>query len=106
MVDPVRLEVENEYLKEQNEELKRQLTDAWTEIGKLKAIMGRHNVRGAGRKRGSRNPDKEERLKRFEELMGFGASKEDIMSLMEISLSTYKRYLAEHKRYHTEDSDN
>ena len=28
MVDPVRLEVENEYLKEQNEELKRQLTDA------------------------------------------------------------------------------
>lgn len=97
MVDPARLEVENEYLKEQNEELKRQLTDAWTEIGRLKAIMDRHNVRGAGRKRGSKNPDKEERLKKFEELMEQGASKEDIMSLMQISLSTYKRYLKYYK---------
>lgn len=105
MDDLIRLKVENEYLKEQNEELKKQLSAAWSEIGSLKEIMNRHNVRGAGRKRGSRNPDKEERLKRFEELMGFGASKEDIMSLMKISLSTYKRYLAYYKKYHTESSE-
>lgn len=105
MDDLIRLQVENEDLKRRNKELTEELRAAQMEIGKLKAIMNRHNVRGAGRKRGSRNPDKEERLKRFEELMGFGASKEDIMSLMEISLSTYKRYLAYYKKYHTESSE-
>lgn len=105
MDDLIRLQVENEDLKRRNKELTEELRAALTEIGALKAIMNRHNVRGAGRKRGSRNPDKEERLKRFEELMEFGASKEDIMSLMEISLSTYKRYLAYYKKYHIESSE-
>lgn len=97
MDDLIRLQVENEDLKRRNQELTEELRAAQMEIGSLKEIMGRHNVRGAGRKRGSRNPDKEERLKRFEELMEQSASKEDIMSLMQISLSTYKRYLKYYK---------
>ena len=105
MDDLIRLQVENEDLKRRNQELTEELRAAQMEIGSLKEIMGRHNVRGAGRKRGSRNSDKEERLKRFEELMEFKASKEDIMSLMQISLSTYKRYLAYYKKYHTESSE-
>ena len=105
MDDLIRLQVGNEDLKRRNQELTEELRAAQMEIGSLKEIMGRHNVRGAGRKRGSRNPDKEERLKRFEELMEFKASKEDIMSLMQISLSTYKRYLAYYKKYHTESSE-
>lgn len=97
MDDLIRLQVENEDLRKRNKELAEELRAAQMEIGSLKEIMNRHNVRGAGRKRGSRNPDKEERLKRFEELMEQGASKEDVMSMMQISLSTYKRYLAYYK---------
>lgn len=83
----------NEELRRQIQELQKQLEEAQIKIGELKAVIHKHNARGAGRKIGSVNSSRLERYSEFVSLVEKRASKEDIMDFLGISLSTYKRYM-------------
>lgn len=83
----------NEELRKQIQELQRQLEEVQIKIGELKAIINKPNARGAGRKVGSVNSSRLERYFEFVSLVEKKAPKEDIMDLLGISLSTYKRYM-------------
>lgn len=83
----------NAELRRQIQEIQKQLEEAQIKIGELKAIIGRHNARGAGRKVGSANSSRLERYAKFVSLVEKRALKEDIMDVLGISLSTYKRYM-------------
>lgn len=93
----------NAELRRQIQELQRQLEEAYIKIGELKAIIDRHNARGAGRKVGSANSSRLERYAKFVSLVEKRAPKEDIMDVLGISLSTYKRYMKSYQEQLNEE---
>lgn len=93
----------NAELRRQIQELQRQLEEAYIKIGELKAIINRHNARGAGRKIGSVNSSRLERYSEFISLVEKRAPKEDIMEFLGISISTYKRYMKAYQEQRNEE---